>query len=767
MYDDFSGGMNTRLSEFALPKSQGDIIENLRFDDEYQSLTKRGKTVVSCTTNASSNPVLGIHRFYMKDGSKITIANFKNTIVTCNDSTGVATTILTVAIADNRWDWLTWHDIAFGMDGVNQPVKYDGSSTSATYVGSALATDAGSGSGPNGSDYTWKISCYSSTLEYIFDQPSNEIDVSGNDVDLTMIPICPTTIGGESTTGRKVYRDKTSANDFFLLSNGTIANNTATTLTDSDTDAGLSATAYPAGDATVRPPIGRFGLIHKNRKWIANNGTNPSRLFYSEDGLHDYYLSDSFFNIRPNDGDQITFIKNWLGLMTVAKENTIQKMDTRGDDPDATWAITDPFSTDGCHAPYSAVNTTEGIMYLGNNGIYNFNGQFSELRSDAITPTIRDIQQSNFPNVWAEFFKNSYYMTYPSLSSGSSTNNRLLVVSLIDKAFSIDLLNLNVLHVFGSGSDVEALFSGSADNGKVFAHTETLKEILHKTHTDFPGTFNDMRFIPTTVGGDADNSVLELAWTNDIDTTNDFFWRGTIDSVTSSIIDRPDTDGVYTSDTITINATSLDKIYWNETIPSDGGTITFDVRSGATVTGISQAAWTTDFTNSSGSDISGATADTVFQYRINVTTDTITQTPTIFSDGSFAVRVTYNTGGTTDETTIPIRWRSGWLDYGYPGRVKELTKIYIYYDWQASTEGTLNLTFTGRGVGVYSEVLANQTETASFAIDLSVYPEYYIEAFPTGKMIGELIRLDITETSPDPITIKKIIIVYDVQEDLI
>ena len=150
-------------------------------------------------------------------------------------------------------------------------------------------------------------------------------------------------------------------------------------------------------------------------------------------------------------------------------------------------------------------------MYLGNNGIYNFTGQYSELISDSITPTIRDIQQSNFPNVWAEFFKNSYYMSYPSLASGSSSNNRLLVVSLIDKAFSIDLLNLNVLHVFGSGSDVEALYSGSADNGKVFAHTETIKEILHKKNADFSGTFNDMRYIPASVGGDADNAELELA----------------------------------------------------------------------------------------------------------------------------------------------------------------------------------------------------------------------------------------------------------------
>ena len=766
-YDDFSGGQNLKMSPYALKPSEATIAENVRFDVEYKSLTKRDTTKTACTVDATG-PITGLFRMYMKDGTKVTMSMYSNKVVTCNDTTGLPTTILTVDTADNRWDCLTWHDISVCTDGVNQPVKYDGTSASATYLGSALATDAGSGAGPDGT-YNYKISCYSSTKVHTFNQESNTIIVVDNDIDLTMIPICPDTITGESTTGRKVYRsDNTGGGTYKLLSNGTIANNTAVTLTDSDADGALGAN-YPAGDETVRPPLGRFLLLHKNLLWLANNATSPSSLYYSEDASHDYFLSTAFFNIRINDGDEITCIKNWLGLLSVAKNNTWQKMDTRLDDPVTDWAITDPFSFVGVQAPYSCVETDTGIMYLGNNGVYNFSGQYSELISDKVAPQIKDIQASNFPNVWAAHFKNTYYMAYTSIETGSAINDRMMIIDLIDKAFSTDIFSANVLHVFDSGSDVEALYSGASDSGKVFAHTETVKEIVHKSHSDFTGTFNDMRFIPTSVGGDADSPIIELAWTATIDSVTDPNWTGTINSLTTQIIDRPDTDGIYTSQSLTINASTLDKLYWKETFPSGGGDVTFDIRMGATEGDLAVAIWNTGFTDSTGSDISAATSSTdtvLMQYRVNMDTNTITETPTLFRESNYVVRITFDIAGSTEEAAIPIKYRSGWNDYGKPGIVKTLYKLYVYYDWPEDTAGTLNLTFEGIGTGVYSTANPTQEETDTFAIDLLAHPNFYVERFQEGTLIGELIRLSIDESSTQPIRINKIIVTYTAQEDL-
>ena len=748
-YNSFEGGLNTKLSPFSLPKKQGDEVENVRLDTEMLSLTKRDGLILYGTPDATE-AILGMHRLYLDDGTKVLIVNHGDEIEKATDSTKVFTQILPLTTGDRRWQWETWHNIAIGTDGYNQPVKYDGTSVSATYLGSALATDKGSGTGMTGSDYKYKISCYSASYEAIFNQVSNEVDMTGDDMTLTMIPLCPDTILGEDTVGRNIYRNKTAGSTYYLLSNGALADNSTVTLTDSDADGDLSATEYPAGDLSYKPPKGQYSLIHKNRLWIANNPDNPSTVYYSEDGLPDIFLAASLFNIRKSDGDEITGIFNVLGKNVVLKNNSIQKIYTDGDTPSSDWAISDPFSFLGCQAPYSAVNTSIGLIYLGNNGIYTFTGQHSELISDVVTPEIRDILASNFAKVWGAFYKNSYHMAYASIASGESENNRVLVLDLISQSYVKDIMKVNVLDVFDSGSDVEALYSGASDVGKIYAHTETVSEVIHKTHADFDGTWNTMRYIPTEIGGSAVSPILEIAWTQD---------TGTINNITmplgyiAGVIDRPTTSGTYISQYLTVGASTFDKVYWNEVIPTQGGNVTLNVRSGSTTTDCGTASWWgSEFSDSSGSDISDVTADTVIQYRISMTTDDITVTPTIILADNFNIKLGYNSVGEVAETTIPIKWRSGWENYGYPSRAKELKKLYVFYDWPAGTAGTLNLTF---------ENYLGDEDT--FAINLYDNPSYYIDYFTNMSFIGNVIRMTIEEDSINPITIKKVIIVHDVK----
>jgi hypothetical protein len=744
--DNFSGGLNTKNSPLSLSSKEGDIVENFRFDTELKSLTKRDK-ITTAYTNSDNEASTGLFRLYLNDGTKLTINTHGDAIDSCSDSTGTCTKILSLTTGDHKWEWLTWHNLAIGTDGYNQPVKYDGTSASATYLGSLLATDAGSGTGASGT-YTYKVSCYTTSYEYSLNVASNSITVTGNDINLSMIPICPDTILGKTIIGRKIYRIE--GGTYKLLSNGTIADNSTTTLTDSDADGALGAsysTTY------LRPvPKGKRILVHKNRLWIGNNPTYHSRLYFSDDGSNDYFgdIADvsgaygGYFDIRPDDGDEITFLKNLLGKLTVSKNNTIQKMDTDGDTPSTDWAVTDPFSFIGCQAPYSAVNTPIGIIYLGNNGIYSFNGQYSQLISDQVTPEIKDISPTNFANVWAAYFKNSYYMTYTSTRTGSSVNNRVMIYDLLSKSFATDLLSINVFSVFNSGTDIEALYSGSSSDGKIYAHNETIKEIVHKNHSDFTGTFNDMRYIPITAGGLANSPILELARTATIDSV-----VGTIDSVTGTI-DRADTDGTYISQVLTLNAQTFDKVYWNEIIPATGGNVTFALRSGASIDSIS-GWYPVEYTNSAGSDISAATADTVAQYRISMSTDNSIYTPTLILQNNYIVKLTYNTVGSSSETTIPVKWRSGWLDF-MPGYKKTLKKIYAYYEVGTGVTGTINIKF---------ENFDGDNDT--FAIDYQQYQSYYSEYFTGGSLLGEVFRITIDETSLNAVKIKKLVVLFDIE----
>lgn len=761
-WDDFSGGLNTQSSAFSILKNQATVAENLRFDSETKSLTKRDQILLYGTADASE-AITGMHRLYLKDGTKVLLVNHGDEIEKGNDDTGVFTPILTVTSGNYRWQWTTWHDIGIGTDGYNQPVKYDGSSASATYLGSCLAIESGAGTGPAAGTYSYKVSFYTATYEVEFNVASNTITTTGNDVTLSMIPIGPDTYGGEDVVGRKIYRLESGT--YKLLSGsgatgpGTITNNTTTSVTDSDTTA--TGAAYPTVNNTTvfadTPPKCRFVLVHNNRLWLANDPTNnPSRIYYSDDGSHDYFVTGHYFDVRANDGDSITFIKNLLGLLTVGKNNTIQKIYTEGD-PDLDWAVSDPFSFIGCQAPYTAVNTPLGIIYLANDGLYKFNGQYSTLTSQNVTPVINDMTTTNFVNCWGEFNNNVYYMGYASSSSGSSINNRILKYDLLNNAYSIDLLSANAFCVFNSGTDWGVLYSGSSLTGAVYAHSVNVNEVVHTKHSDFTGTWDDARYLPVRWGGNANSPVIEIAR---IETINEL--TGTIDTLTGDI-NREDTDGSYISQVLDIGASSFDKLYWNETIPGSGGDVTLNIRSATDDTVCQYASWSSDYTNPAGSDISSegtAGARRYLQYKINLSTTDIDYTPTVYDAGNYVVKLTYNKQGTSTESTIDFHWVSGWTNLGYPGYVKSLKKIYCIYESPDAT-GTLSIKLNALE---YNQNIQKYEETNSvFNIDLINYPKYYTEYFSTGNFIGEWFNLDISESSLHALKIKKIWLVFDVE----
>lgn len=746
--DDFSGGLNLKLSDLALPKKQATVAENVRFDKELKALSKRDQ-IYSYGSADSSNAITGMHRLYLKDGTKKLLVSHSNEIEVGNDDTGAFTSLITLGSSNRRFQWETWHDLGIGTDGYNQPVKTDGSDL--TYLGTCYAEDAGEGAGPNGT-YTYKITFYTSSYEVNFNVASNSVTVTDNDIDLSMIPIAPDTFGGEDVVGRKVYRIKNGGSTYYLLSNGTIADNTTTTLTDSDADGEVSATVYPASpDATYTPPKGRLILVHKNRLWIANDPSYPSRIYYSEDGSHDVFVTGNYFDIRPNDGDEITFIKNLLGILTVSKNNTIQKIYTDGDDPDADWIISDPFSFTGNQAIYSAVNSPLGIIYLTYDGIYKFNGQYSTLISDAVTPVINDISESNYDNCWGEFHKNKYYLTYTSEESGESNNNRILVLDILSNAYSIDIFSVNAFCTFNSGTDWDILYSGSSSTGAVYAHSEAVHEILHRKHSDFTGTFDDMRYIPTTYGeGYANSPVLELSWDITIDDAS-----GTIDSHSygeDAIIDRPDTDGTYISQVLNVNADTFDKVYWNELMPACGGTVYFYLRSGADSATCESASWSSALSDPTGSDASSITANDYVQYKIAMTTNDIEYTPNIYKADGYVVKITYNTEGVTSESSIDLNWESGWLDLDNPGRTKLLRKMIVFHQ---GTTGTLDITFENY-----------EGDTDTFSINLRDHPSNYEEYFTNGAFRGDLFKVKINESSLNPLKVKKIILFYDLEPNV-
>lgn len=98
---------------------------------------------------------------------------------------------------------------------------------------------AGAGNVDNGVHLT-KVTCYTPGGETTGGTASNTttvVDKTANGkIAISAIPLC-----SSIATGRKVYMTAAGGSSYFLLSNGTIADNTTTTLTANDSDATLAA----------------------------------------------------------------------------------------------------------------------------------------------------------------------------------------------------------------------------------------------------------------------------------------------------------------------------------------------------------------------------------------------------------------------------------------------------------------------------------------------------------------------------------------------
>ena len=81
VWDDFAGGLNTKLSAHNLPKKQATIAENVRFDKELKSLTKRDDVMLYGTAD-DTECITGMHRLYLSDGTKILIVTHGDEVET-------------------------------------------------------------------------------------------------------------------------------------------------------------------------------------------------------------------------------------------------------------------------------------------------------------------------------------------------------------------------------------------------------------------------------------------------------------------------------------------------------------------------------------------------------------------------------------------------------------------------------------------------------------------------------------------------------------
>ena len=767
--NDFSKGQNSHISEFDLPANQAPELLNVRINSEFGNLAKR--EVMLTYLDFGATPVNSIHRYYNIAGQQETIISTSTLLRIYNS--GTATTIKTGCTDGKRWQFVNYKNICIGGNDTDQPIKYDGKTqTTANTDGSRTAgllcaqlgapfAEQNTGSNLDASSwYQYKVAWYDGSTYDYSNARSNPIltGTTVRNIYLTDIPIGPT-----GTTTRYIYRTVGCAsqaaveasNTFYLV--GTLADNTTTVFADTVTDDTADDDSAPtwttaSGGTNATPPICPYLHIHAERLFMGGNTTYPSQLYWSDQWNPDHFLPTDYEEIRKDDGDKITFIKTLLGVLTIGKTNTIQKFYPSGTVTSG-WQLSSVYSYIGSPAPYSVANSPIGIIYLGRHGLYKFDGQNSSLISDVVTDVINDISQIDIANTAGYYSNNEYQLAYTSTETGATINDKVLIYDLIRDAYVIDTKSINCFASFESGTDLGTLYSGSSTtDGYTFAHTGEKNVLAIKYDSEFDaGTYDDTR----TYGTES-SPYLEIGWDCTINgwltelQTKDASIT-TIDSIGTylpdAIIDRPDTDGTWTSPAYYIQATSLDKLYWNENLGATGD-ITFNVRTGATSGACTAAAWSSAFSDPTGSDISGVTAANYIQVKINFSTTDIDYTPYLYTANGYVFKISYSKVGSVYETEVNSKWRSGWLNFGLERYPKLIKDIKIYY---TGTSGTFNFNiknFEGnldRDVSIDLSVDPTISNTDDYEGTNAEKVYIYRPSVQTDSLIGEWFMYTITE----------------------
>jgi hypothetical protein len=705
----------------------------MRYEDEVGSVVKRPPIAFyNATTLGTGDPVHSLFRYYTKTDAFLLAAHL-STLYVGDDDAGTFSAVATGFSSSQKFTFAVYQDLCLFSNGFEKIHVTDGSNL-AWELGSCKAEESTAAGSITRTTISYKVTIDADT--FVTDAISNVIaSVTAKDIELTNIPLGPA-----GTANRKIYRlSSETGGDYRLV--GTIADNSTTTFTDTTADASAAAVIPATTDVM---PIGKYIKIHRERLFVAGDPDNPNRIYYSNAFLPGFIRQTTtvdFLDIQPEDGDVITGIPILLGSIFIFKRNNIRKLNVESSDPD-NFFVDDPTSFQGAPADRTIIETPFGIVYLGWDHIYRFDGSFSHVQVDEFD-VLQDIKQISLQDSVGFWHNNVYLLSYISNSGSSSSQDRLMRYEWLRDAVNEDTVDVASFAAFNGDAEANELYYGQARDGCVALAENFDKIFTLSTKTEINGGMAYPAFIFSGLDdigleGTENSPTIEIGWAVRIDDA-----VGTIDSgYPTSIIDRRDTAGTYTSEAIKLNAAEFGVLRWNEVL-TPGGDIVFSTRTASTEAGLSSAPWDGGLTNPNGSLIS-STPDVWFQFKIDITTADITETPKVVTQEGFTIQLIYKRGGNESTVDIPFIYDTGFKDGGAPHEDKILKKIVV----------------VAEGVGTYDVDWQTELgETGSFTVDLDEFPTRF-EAFFQDNSYGRHFRFIVSKTDTDAFTLKEFLGIY-------
>jgi hypothetical protein len=278
--------------------------------------------------------------------------------------------------------------------------------------------------------------------------------------------------------------------------------------------------------------------------------------------------------ISQDDNDEIMGIPIQLGIMCCIKKNTIRKLHittpVSGASP-TTWYADDPVSFNGTPAEWSITQTPYGIVYLGWDHWYLFDGVKSVPIIDEFNHD--DILHSRISKVTGFYHKGIFLAAYSINDVGNPNNDRVMRWNFLRKALSTDLINVDSFAARTGDDEGGELYYGASNIGHAYMaeDSDLWLTYFNKTQLD---NFKDKSNV--LVEGTENDPYFSIQRDETIDELT-----GTIDNLTGTI-DMDPTNGYIAFPAVEVRAGSLGSLYWNEKFYHASDDVEAYTRSGST-----------------------------------------------------------------------------------------------------------------------------------------------------------------------------------------
>jgi len=467
---------------------------------------------------------VGLERYYTSSGVTKFIAVHGTKAYVGADATGAFTEIRAGLTDGKRCNFEVYKDLLMCSNGYDNIWVYDGASSNTTWELGACKAALGTTGGNLDATAEYYYGVTFDDDAVVNGAVSNTITTAtSRKVELTNIPLGPV-----GTSNRKIYRTEGDGSSLKLLA--TIADNTTTTYSDDIADGSLGA-GYPS--VTDDMPKGSIIKVHRERFFITADPNYPNKIYYSNPYLPHYIQQTAnldYMEISPEDNDEIMGIPIQLGMMICIKKNTIRVLHitspTSGADP-TSWYADDPIAFTGSPAQWSITQTPYGVVFLGWDHWYRFDGsQVSAIIDEFDTGSILP---SNYSDTVGFMHEGIFLAAYTDDTIAAQYHNRIMRYNFKRQALSYDLwtsttvAGANCFAAKTGDDETGELYYGDSQNGYVVKEKTSEDTYRLKTKTEAnAGTSSDV-----FVGGTENAPYIEIGETSAADAIADdivIFW---------------------------------------------------------------------------------------------------------------------------------------------------------------------------------------------------------------------------------------------------